>query len=80
VHNIIATVGTLRGFLVYFQTTMRTGNKFFNLIIREADLSVVPPGLFVPAVVPTILGDNHNKHRSGFSGESPTPPGILLPV
>jgi hypothetical protein len=80
VHNIIATVGTLRGFLVYFQTTMRTGNKFSNLIIREADLGVVPPGLFVPVVMPTILGDNHNKHRSGFSWKSLTPPGVLLPA
>jgi hypothetical protein len=59
---------------------MRTGNKFSNLIIRGTDFGIVPPGLFVPAVVPTILGDHHNKHHSKFWRESLTPPGALLPV
>ena len=80
VSNIISTVGTLLGFLVYFKTTMRTGNNFSSLIIRKVKLGVVPPGLLVLTVVPIILGDNHNNHCSRFPRESPAPTGSRLHV
>jgi hypothetical protein len=62
VDNVVATVGTLLGFLVYVTTTMRTGNEFTNVVVDQFGLGAGRPALVIRIVEPVILRSDHNQH------------------
>ena len=71
-------MGTLLGIFENIKTTMRTRNNLSNLIIRIGSLGVLPPGLLIRIVMPTILGQNHNNSLSGLRQGRSAMPGVQV--